>query len=311
MERHRESGPGNSREHVAWAVDTLIAASRSFDSGQVQQEAIHPRDRRALYARLLVSHFSADRKIVTRMLRGLRRHRRPLLDLLVEKGCWAGRKGSAVALEDAIILDYEGLSNPTAFQQLWDDVRRYGKRINGLAEALALAENITYGAGLRAPWAAPMVLAAWLRHLVRRHILPRGLRRHSFSAWPSGPRTIYRSPPPIEIEYHWDPECETRDAARAQIMQHVDTRLDEVLRSYEAEGYQRVNLRKVGRDVEATYLRISDPERWSWRALSACSPPLSTSGVRRAVGRVLKLLEIEPPKKRAGRPPERRRLPHN
>jgi len=97
----------------------------------------------------------------------------------------------------------------------------------------------------------------------------------------------------------------------------VDAKLDKIIRSYKAEGYERVNVRKLGRDVQLTYLRISDPERWSWQALSKRyedkdtaatddgAPLLSSSGVRRAVTHVLRLLEIEPPTKKPGRPKKR------
>ncbi len=113
------------------------------------------------------------------------------------------------------------------------------------------------------------------------------------------------------MEFQWDPESAKRDTARAELLKHVDARLDEISTSYEEEGYQRVNVRNLQRDVEATYLRISEPERWSWRALSARYSPLSASGVRRAVGRVLDLLEIERPKKPPGRRPRKRPLPDN
>ena len=119
----------------------------------------------------------------------------------------------------------------------------------------------------------------------------------------------------MTIEYAWDPESETRDAARAKIMNQADDRLDEIIRSYEAEGYERINVRNLLRDVEAAYLRISDPERWTWKALGerhelpgvdasqedGGAPLYSASGVRRAVGRVFRLLDIEPPRKKPGR----------
>jgi hypothetical protein len=159
-----------------------------------------------------------------------------------------------------------------------------------------------------------MILGAWLRHLVRQRILPPDLRKGSFSLWPSGPRTALREPPLVTVQYRWDPECETRDSARAKIMGQVDARLDETFRSYEADGYERVNVRKLRRDVEAAHFRISDPQRWTWKALSERyeaedrkathngTPLFSLSGVRCAVRRVLDLLGIEPPKKRRGRP---------
>ena len=284
-------------------------ALQHFDSGTLSQELIHPHDRKALYARSLISHFQRDRVFVSRVLRGLRRHRRHLEDLLSQKGQWANHEVGAIRLEDAVLIDYDGLSHPAAFQQLWDDVEPYRNQIMGLTEALASAEQLALKAGLRTPWAAPEILGAWLRHLIRQRILPPGLRRHSFRLWPSGPRTVYQAPPVIAIKYHWDPESETRDVARATIMKHFDTNLDKTISSYKAEGYEGVKVRKVRRDVEATYLRISEPERWSWRKLSTRYSPLSTSGVRIAVGRVLALLEIEPPAKRPGRRPRARPLP--
>lgn len=287
----------------------MVDALQLFNSGTLSQELIHPHDRKALYARSLISHFQRDHVFVAGALRELRRHRRHLEDLLSQKGPWANHEAGAIRLEDAVLIDYDGLSHPAAFQQLWGDVEPYRNQIMGLTEGLASAEQLALEAGLRAPWAAPMVLGAWLRHLVRRRILPPGLRRHSFRLWPSGPRTVHQAPPTIVIEYYWDPESETRDAARATIMKHVDAKLDETISSYKAEGYERVNARKVRRDVEATYLRISEPERWSWRKLSARHRPLSTSGVRSAVGRVLALLEIEPPAKGPGRRPRVRPLP--
>jgi len=158
----------------------------------------------------------------------------------------------------------------------------------------------------------PRILAAPPRQSA--HPSPE-LRRRSFRIWPSGPRTVYRAPPLVTIEYAWDPESETRDAARAKIMNQADDRLDEIIRSYEAEGYERINVRNLLRDVEAAYLRISDPERWTWKALGerhelpgvdasqedGGAPLYSASGVRRAVGRVFRLLDIEPPRKKPGR----------
>jgi len=304
-----------AQEHISWAIATVIAAQqRSFDPGRLQQEMIRPRDRKALYARLLVSHFAADRTFMARVLGGLRRHRKPLVVLLAERGHWDGRRDSVTSLEDAILLDYDGLSTPDAFQQLWEDVEPHTSQIEGLADALSLAEQLAGGVGLRAPWTGPMILGAWLRHLVWQRILPPNLRKGSLSLWPAGPRTVLKEPPLVAIQYRWDPECETRDSARAKIMVQVDARLDETLRSYEADGYERVNVRKLRRDVEAAYLRVSDPQRWSWKALSDRyeaggrkathdgTPLFSPSGIRRAVGRVLDLLGIDAPKKRPGRP---------
>jgi len=313
MEERQPAGANDWKKSIDWAVEALTAAQRSFEPRRRFQEVVHPRNRKALYARLLVSYFSQNRQLVLRVSGQLRRYRRPLSALLDVKDRWAGRKGGVVALEEAILLDYDGLSSPAAFQQLWAEVAPYRDQIASLAETLTSAQELARDAGLRAEWAAPMVLAAWLRYLVRRRILPPEYRRRSFSLWPSGPRTIERAPPTIAVEYSWDPESETRDSARTAVMERVDQRLNEIVRSYEAEGYERINVRNISRDVEATYLRISDPERWSWSALSKRfedtggaapdgSPPLfSPSGVRSAVGRVLDLLEIEPPKKRPGR----------
>ena len=302
------------QEHISWAIATAIAAQqRSSDPGRLQQEMIHPRDRRALYARLLVSHFAADRTFMAGVLGGLRRHRKPLVVLLAERGHWDGRRDGVITLEDAILLHYDGLSTPEAFQQLWEDVEPHTSQIDGLADALSLAERLADRVGLRAPWTGPMILGAWLRHLVRQRILPPHLRKGSFSLWPSGPRAASREAPLVAIQYRWDPECETRDSARAKIMGQVDSRLDETVRSYEADGYERVKVRKLRRDIEAAYLRISGPQRWTWKALNERyeaedgkathngTPLFSPSGVRRAVRRVLDLLGIEPPKKRPGR----------
>ena len=287
----------------------MVNALQLFNSETLSQELIHPHDRKALYARSLISHFQRDRVFVGGVLRELRRHRRHLEDLLSQKGHWANHEVGAIRLEDAVLIDYDGLSHPAAFQQLWGDVEHYRNQIMGLTEALASAEQLALEAGLRTPWVAPMILGAWLRHLVRRRILPPGLRQHSFRLWPSGPRTVYQAPPTIVTEYYWDPESETRDAARATIMTHIDAKLDETISFYKAEGYEGVNVRKVRRDVGATYFRISEPERWSWRKLSAHYSPLSTSGVRSAVQRVLALLEIEPPAKGPGRRPRARPSP--
>ena len=315
MDKPDTSHSDMAQEHISWAIATVIAAQqRSSDPGRLQQEMIHPRDRKALYARLLVSHFAADRTFMAKVLRGLRRHRKPLVVLLAERGRWDGRRDSVTSLEDAILLDYDGLSTPDAFQQLWEDVQFWTNQIEGLAAALGLATQLADEAGLRAPWGGPMILGAWLRHLVRQRILPPDLRKGSFSLWPSGPRTALREPPLVTVQYRWDPESETRDSARAQIMGQVDAGLDETVRSYEADGYERVSVRKLGRDVEAAHLRISDPQRWTWKALSERyeaedrkathngMPLFSPSGMRRAVRRVLDLLGIEPPKKRRGRP---------
>ncbi len=313
---YREMGLPNiaqqfvSREHLAWAVDAVVAARRSFKPGQLNQELIHPRDRKALYARSLVSHFAAEAAFMASLVAALGSHKEILGNLLNEKSRWPGQT-CVVTLEDAIQLGYDGLAHTEAFQQLWSDVSPYANRIDGLAAALRGARELSWKAGLRAPWAGPMILGAWLRHLVRQRILPAGLRPNSLSLWPSGPRTIYRSPAPIAIESEWGPEYATRGAARAEILKHADTRLDEIITTYEEEGYERVAVRNLQRDVEATYLRISEPEQWSWRALSARYPLLSISGVRRAVGRVMDLLEIEPPEKRPGRPLGMRPLPSN
>jgi hypothetical protein len=314
MEQPDTSRLDSSEEHLAWAVSTVVEALPSFDPGRRHQEMIHPRDRMALYARLLVSHFQGDRRFVASVLRELRRHRGPLEDLLAEKGPWANCKRGVVNLEDAILLEYDGLSHPAAFQQLWDEVGSFGSHVDGLAEALASAKELASDAGLRSPWGAPMILGAWLRHLVSRSTRPAYLGRHSFRLWPSGPRAGYRAPSTISTQNYWDPESRTRDVIRAEIMKDVDAKLDSIIGSYEAEGYERVTLRKVRRDVAATYLRISDPEQWSWQRLSGRYEDedataidegvllLSSSGVRSAVIRVMRLLEIKPPTKRPGRP---------
>ena len=238
-------------------VDTL----QLFNSGTLSQELIHPHDRKALYARSLISHFQRDRVFIARVLRELRRHRGHLENLLSQKGHWANHEVGAIRLEDAVLIDYDGLSHPAAFQQLWGDVEPYRNQIMGLTEGLAAAEQLALEAGLRTPWVAPMILGAWLRHLVRRRILPPGLRQHSFRLWPSGSRTVFQAPPPIVIAYYWDPESKTRDAARAEMMKHVDAKLDKTIKMYQPDGYERVKVRNVRRDVEATYLRISDPEQ--------------------------------------------------
>lgn len=88
--------------------------------------------------------------------------------------------------------------------------------------------------------------------------------------------------------------------------------LDESVRS----GHSRTRARDIRRDVEATFLRITDPERWGWERLarhfgysgphrSQKNEGNSPTAVKKAVMFTLELLEIEPPPKGPGRPPQR------
>ena len=291
------------QEHLTWALDSFARLELQHRRGP-SQEFILPAERSALYARRLVRHFALNRRFISLLVAGLRRHRKALSALPKTKGHWDQDRW-VITLDDALHLHYDGLATLESMHRLWDDVQPQSDKISGLGEALHDAQRLPQSIGLDAPWAGPMILGAWLRYLSRRRYLPRQLR--SFDLWPSGSRTETFDPPRIQMDRPIDYTGWTKAEILSAATEFIKAQLEETTQAYRMAGFEPFEARNVDRDVAATYLRLSDPRGWTWRALheyfvalgeapeSSADPDSRHAWVRRAVGRVLTLLSITAP----------------
>ncbi len=275
---------------------------------------------RAVYFRTLLSHFRANDGFRAELTKGVWRNRVVLRRLLSVKAPWPQDGGSAPvqSLAHAMLGGFAGLRTPRGYQDLAVAIEQFAPRPEPPPRVLRDARELAYGSGLRAPWGPSLVLAAWLRYLSAGRQMPRSLRPRRVDPWPAGPFTVLNETPTVRVADYWDPRVETRDSVRERLRRAIDEQLDRIAPSDQKRS-PPVRARNVQREVEATYLRITDPEQYGWQRLaehfgwqgsgaSERNKGNSPAWLAKVVQRTLSLLEIEKPPKGPGRPPTRKPL---
>ena len=266
--------PGDLRPHIE-SLRQLWA----LNDPRAHQELMLPERRRTIYASRLISCFAEEESLLDAALAALDANRQLLERLLSQRGEWDGQDG--LTLDEALSEWFDGLATLKACADLWDQVGRLQLQMPGLIRAREQAVDIFASVGLTAPWAGPVLLAAWLRHLLRMKDAAPHLPAPSFSLWPAGPRTIYDLVPDVTISSSWDPEGESKKDARRRLIAEIDGILHRIETLYRENGFGTFKFRHLDRDVRLTYLRLRWPQRWTWAELSNNTRPLLAPLCRR------------------------------
>lgn len=259
---------------------------------------IHPGERKALYARELLLLFEQDALTRAAVQEAFSKREQQLNRLLLISGQWDGQYQP---LKDALMLGYSGF---TALE----DIERFGRDIRIIdldgEELLQEASQILAQVGLKCDWAGPAMLAALLTHAMWESHLPKDMMRLRAPLWPEAGRTVLDvAPKSPTIAYDPTSESKAGFALRAR------TAMSDFARSTEqrhfADGYVRFgDAQRYRRDALATFLRIHNPTRWTWEAITTevFEPEQSVGAAQAAVKRVTTLLQIALPLGRSGRP---------
>ena len=300
---------------LAWAVN---AVQQMRIAAPDRPQLISNSDLQMLYVHALLRHFEDHcRVLINEVNRIVERSRADIAGLLRSMDAWDGEYRT---LEDAMLLGYNGIANFDDLRRIHRDLKRNTPTLSApLCDEFA---ELMDAAGLRAWWSGPMVLAAALRYVMMQDLLPAHLRRASLSKlWPGGSRTVETSLPAVSVRVTFDPSIESREKNTRALLQTIVVEQDRIEREFREAGYKPFLAREYERHVAWTFLRLRNPTRWGWRALtnlaaankrtgkryrdasSATAP--SVSGVADAVGRVLALVEVQPPDVPRGRPSRR------